>query len=314
MLDIRIKCEKSLLENLDLEENGYVQINGKNNYLLEKLQDLKAVRLSSGGTSLNTFIFLSKKGNIPLYFIGSVGNDKYLKILENELDILNIKYSFEIFDNNRTAKCFVLLNGRQRSLVTDLGASTCLSLKYVDTCLCNLPKNVFFYMSGFMIAAHLELSFHILDILKKNQLILNLSSYTLFSGSEYFFIKKYFDISNVVVGNFEEFYSFYKRVFGKEPINIRQILVELGYKNQTLICTDGGKDIYYTKNGKVYSSKIDKYLGDNVDTCGAGDAFAAGILYGFYKKYSIEEIIQIGKDWSEEYILENTKMIQELIF
>lgn len=72
---------------------------------------------------------------------------------------------------------------------------------------------------------------------------------------------------------------------------------------QTVAITLGSKGCYIADNKKTYTAKA--YTAKAVDTTGAGDAFAAGFLYGLLKEKNIQICAKIG-NWTASKCITKT--------
>lgn len=75
-----------------------------------------------------------------------------------------------------------------------------------------------------------------------------------------------------------------------QELSARDAALELAQLCSTVIVTDGSKGSYITALGELHT--IPPHWSSNapVDTCGAGDAYAAGLLYGFLRGFSIRQM------------------------
>ena len=66
-------------------------------------------------------------------FMGSVGNDKYAKIIVEKADEIGLKTLFQVKHNASTATCAVLLTDQNRSLVAHLAAASQFTEDYLES-------------------------------------------------------------------------------------------------------------------------------------------------------------------------------------
>jgi sugar/nucleoside kinase (ribokinase family) len=99
-------------------------------------------------------------------------------------------------------------------------------------------------------------------------------------------IKKQIQLADVFFSNLDEA----KRITGEEnPFNALEVLSEYA---PTVIIKLGRDGAICKSNGEIFVSRGLKV--DVVDATGAGDCFAAGFLYGWLEKKTIDECLKIG--------------------
>lgn len=311
IIDFVYAVDDSLLMKL----NG----NGRTNGYLELKDDILAPMVKnrnfkkrSGGTSLNTMNLLARKSDIPLKVIGAVGNDENGKYLESVLAENNIDYSLEVVKGQKTARCNVFLSNMQdRFLLTNLGAATCLSDAYIDKHKACLLKSKIVYFSMFIVLKQKKIQKLIAEEIKDQILVINLSDANIIKTN-----KKVttlcFEKADYIVGNRDEVASLYSIIFegmGGEftPESF------LTFKSKKIIVTNGNQPTYYLSDEIMETSECSQFHNLTIDTNGAGDSFAAGLVYGIYHNFSLKESIMTGHEWAHEHIIKNSKNIAELI-
>jgi adenosine kinase len=234
---------------------------------------------------------------------GSVGTDAEGEIYEEMMASEGVIGFYEYCDEP-TAQCLVLVNGKNRSLVTKIGAANCLTQNILDTAICNKALNSaeIFYIAGFSLSLEKCVVQRFVEASKNKTLVLNLSAP--------FVSEKFCDIINpiigqadFVIGNESEVNAFVKpKEFNQEKddeVKAKYFASKLFTKNsnQTLIVTRGENSILLvTVNTleKIEVPKID--VKDIKDTNGAGDAFVGGFISKLAEGKTIRECIEYGID------------------
>ena len=96
-----------------------------------------------------------------------------------------------------------------------------------------------------------------------------------------------------IIVNRDESEAFFNIEAKSKPLNfLAKKWIQSGVQN--VVVTDGSHSIYYANDqGENFEKK--PYLSSVVkDVTGAGDSFAAGIIYGFMKDFSAEECVVYG--------------------
>jgi sugar/nucleoside kinase (ribokinase family) len=148
---------------------------------------------------------------------------------------------------------------------------------------------------------------------RSQRLCLNLSAPSLYGSNSLPILKEVYEKADCILGNFDEFKSFYKNISGKDAADIDVVVRELTMGEKIIVCTNGGDPIVYS-DGMVFGIlPVEKIESKNIDTCGAGDAFAAGFLSSYYNdRAGLENNIQVGHQWAKEFIEQNSKLLKDL--
>lgn len=126
LLDVIAKVNDEFLLKYDLLKNNATLIDETKKNLYEELENCS---YNAGGTSANTARILQwLSRNNTAYFVGAIGNDDYGKIFQEVIRKAGVTCLLQQYDLLPTGKCAVLINDKNRSLCTDLGAS--ISLKF----------------------------------------------------------------------------------------------------------------------------------------------------------------------------------------
>ncbi|MDC3063992.1 adenosine kinase [Alphaproteobacteria bacterium] len=279
IVDILVKVEDSFLKLNNLSKGSMSLVNHEefNNILL----NLSQYQIKSGGSAANTAVGYSSFGGQSLFF-GSVAKDAFGFSFEKDLNDQGIQFLSceDDFSNKKTSKSLILVSqDGERTMCTHLDASVSLSLKNFDPSV--FGNNNILYLEGYLFDKK-ETKQAMIDLCKiaqkKNSPIcLSLSdSFCVERHREDFFslIKNYV---NILFGNEQEIIALFN---GKDTGKVNSIV-------ETAIVTRGSEGANIFKgNNKVFIPPI-KGL-NVVDTTGAGDLFAAGFLFGFSNKLSLE--------------------------
>ncbi|GMF01206.1 unnamed protein product [[Candida] boidinii] len=124
LLDLQVDVEKSYLDKYDLKENDAILVEEKHMPVFDEVLKMDGVKLVAGGAAQNTargaqYVL---PANSVLYF-GSVGKDVYADKLSEANKSVGLTTSYMVQDDIATGKCAALINGQNRSLVTDLAAA-----------------------------------------------------------------------------------------------------------------------------------------------------------------------------------------------
>lgn len=246
--------------------------------------------------------WIVKKKNVAVFF-GCVGKDEHAKILEERArqDGVNVRYQKK--EDHRSGKCAVLITGKHRSLIADLGAANHFTEDHLTESENQkiLQGANFYYISGFFLTVSPPSIMTVAKVAleRSKPFIMNLSAP---------FISQFFkDPLNAVLpyvdilfGNESEAVTFSKEQnFGTENLKeIGQKMVELpklSSKKRVVIITQGHDPVLLFDNDTIREFPVKELKeSDIVDTNGAGDAFVGGFLAQFIQGKPYEDCIKCG--------------------
>lgn len=115
-LDIIAKIDGERIQKYQFENYDHVRFDHK--ILDDDLKDIQKIYKLGGSitNTLRTIKWISP--NLNLLFIGNIGEDANGKILKRQIEEEEIRTHFWVTKVN-TAKCYVLIHGDVRTLVTD---------------------------------------------------------------------------------------------------------------------------------------------------------------------------------------------------
>jgi len=254
------------------------------------------IKLSCGGTA-NVAVWASRLGS-NVGFLGKIGNDPlgelYKKTLMNE-NVLD----YTIIDSlNSTSINISLVDSEgNRTMITNRGANNNLNrfdiIKQKEKILnCNIV-----FISGYLLqskSGRKAIKFLLNKLINKNMKIwFNPGAYNIIDIDIYrdLFINKF----DVLILNYKEAKS-----LTNETVE-NKILSKLKNYAKTILITKGSEGCLAMNGSKTFyipSKKVENVT----DTTGAGDAFAAGLIYGKMKSMAIHESCEIAHNTAAEVI------------
>ena len=262
--------------SMQLVEQDFVKDISKASEKFDKIQ-------SSGGSAANTIHGLARLG-VDSGFIGKVGEDELGDFFHYDMKKSNIEPKLLRTRTDSGRAVALISPDSERTFATFLGAAIELSPEDLKT---EFFKGFdFLHVEGYLVQNH-ELLKRASDLAKENglKISLDMASYNVVEDNIEFlksYIKDYVDI---IFANEEEAKSF----TGKEP---EEALEDMASQCEIAV-VKVGKDGSYIKSGdKKY--KAEPVKANPVDTTGAGDAYAAGFLYGLVKGFDLDKCGQIG--------------------
>jgi sugar/nucleoside kinase (ribokinase family) len=303
MVEIVLEAEDS-----HLKEFGIIKGTGK--AVSNEEQDKILIRYgksskTAGDSTANTLSALSILGAKVIY-VGKIGDDEdgiiFDKTIRNDRFI-----SRTLKCDEKTGRCIVLVTpDKQRSFAYNLSAA--MEIKKEDILEEDIRESRIFHFTGYQLAEpNLKAAaLHALELAKKNGLLISFD----FADSREIkknlnewknVVDKYVDI---IFANEEEAFAFTGLKAEEAVKNIK--------KNAIVCIKLGEKGSIINNKGKILKIKAKK--ANAVDTTGAGDAYAAGILFGILRGIPLEKagelashisskvVEQIGARLKEEHI------------
>lgn len=251
----------------------------------------------SGGSAANTIALIAGlKGSAA--FIGKVANDQLGDVFAHDLKAMSVHFSTPRLENDDpTGRCFILVTpDAQRTMNTYLGAAAIFKESDVERDVVAQAKVS--YMEGYLFdkepakAAFRKVS----EIARQNgrQVALSLSDPFCVERHRKDFQDLVEHHVDIVFANEQEVMALYETDFesAKEIIRGKCDLVAL---------TRGPKgSVILTKDQTITIEPVEPT--ELKDTTGAGDAYAAGFLYGYTNDYSLKACGDLGTALATEII------------
>jgi len=253
-----------------------------------KLELIDRVELHSGGCAANTAIDLAKPG-LKVGLAGKLGNDPLGDFLlktyrKYDLDIRGVRRANKM---GTSATLVMVDSNGERSFLHAPGANKEFSLKDIDRSL--LTNCKILHIAGSFLLPKLDGQpiARIFQEAKKRKIITSLDTVWDAQGRWLKLIAPVFPYLDFFLPNLEEA----KMITGqRNPEKIANKLLGLGVKTVALKM---GKKGCYVANRKCIVTRP-AYQIKPVDTTGAGDAFAAGFLFGVIKGWPLARIVSFA--------------------
>ena len=295
IVDILSKISNETLNKLEIPKGSMQLVDEE--YSDKILKYIKDPSIISGGSAANTAVGFKSFGGI-CSFIGQIGNDKFGDLFSKDLNNSGVLFQDKDLQlPEKTSKSIVLVTpDAERSMNTFLGASNKFNIKSFDEQF--IINSSIIYIEGYLFdqPEAKEAIYYCCNLAKSHDKKIALSLSDLFCVDRHRidFLKLIYEYVDIIFANEEEIKSLYQSEL-KESIN--------NIKNNV----DFGAITLGSKGSVVFENKLE-YLVDPisvvklVDTTGAGDLFAAGFLFGFINKYSIEKCGHLGNKAASEII------------
>jgi sugar/nucleoside kinase (ribokinase family) len=284
LVDVLVQLDNDdIIQNLHFPK-GSMQLIGLSEIpkITEQINNLPAV-LVSGGSAANTIHGLASLG-ASCGYIGKVGKDELGQFYAKDLQdarVEDILYQ----SSTETGRAYTMISpDSERTFATYLGAAIELQASEINPSL--LKNYQVLHIEGYLVQ-NTSLIEKSLILAKEAGLTtsLDLASYNVVESNLDFLselIPKYVDI---VFANEEEAKAYTK----SEPENALKLLAS----QSKIAIVKIGKSGSLIQSGDTFT-RIQIEPVQSVDSTGAGDQYAAGFLYGFINKLSMEKCGRLG--------------------
>jgi sugar/nucleoside kinase (ribokinase family) len=292
LVDIQVQVEDSLLTELGLEKgNRYLTEHVRQEEILQRLlgsDSLDSARKTSklqtaaGGSAANTVHGITQLGG-RAGFCGKIANDElgalYAEHMRQSSVVLNEKPG-----QGMTGTCVVLISDdAQRTMLTCIGISGRIDYEDIDE---ELLRHIrYIYLEGYLFESECaaRTMLRTVAVAGKNgvKIALTASDVSCVDRHRDLLVQLIQNDVDLLFANAQE-----ARALSGADTN-EAAFRELSGWCEGVAVTDGEHGSLVSFNGEV--TKIPPHRVSAVDTTGAGDAYAAGLLYGITRGRTIKE-------------------------
>lgn len=293
--------------NMTVEE-GCVESHGLQKGLSLIIEDKKVEALintgtdvikTPGGPGANVAMGISLRGGSAA-MISKVANDDHGVFFTQRIQSHGIDYMPVISaDENASTTCVVVLTtpDKERSFASTNGASYTITPEDVDLTLINQAEIVYFDSYLWLSSSGIDTVHHAAAETKKSggRVAMALNDAGLIARNRLAFLALTISHTDILLGDQREFMA----LFG--TATLEETVASIKSLKLTASITAGASGAYVVENGTSTHIPAQK-IKEIVDTCGAGDQFAAGFLYGLAQGKSVVESGLIGAQWAADII------------
>jgi sugar/nucleoside kinase (ribokinase family) len=285
LIDVLTKVNDNLINTLQMDK-GIMQLIDKERRK-EILSNIPTPTLVPGGSCANTMVAMADFG-INVVYSGSISDDEFGNKFELELKKLGVTSNLTRKTLPTGSSIILISEDAERTQNTYLGACQEYSKEDIDEE--KLKQSKILYFTGFMwdTLSQKEAILRAIDIAKEND------------------VKIFFDVADpfAVNRNKEDFLNLIKNdvdfvfaneeeakaLMGKEDVfDAISDLMEIIPKGAVKL---GAQGSVVFENGLI--TNVPVFEVNAQDTTGAGDSYAAGLIYGLVKGYELERAGKIG--------------------
>lgn len=296
-VDINILAEDSHLENYGLPKGLSSPIG--TGRLAEILENARDITKTPGSPGANVAMGIALRGGSAA-MVGKIANDDHGNLISSRLRSHGVDYT-PVFpaDDQVITTCVVSLTtpDKERTFAFAGAAAYQLAPEDIDHTLIGEAKIAYFDSYLWLSETGQDTVHQAAQAARESgcKVALALNDAALVARNRDKFQTLASSCADILLGDRNEFMAFFGTKTLEETL---QAAVDLGC---TASITAGAAGAYVVENGKCVHIPVRKVV-KIVDTCGAGDQFAAGFLYGLAQGKTAEESGHIGAQWAADVI------------
>ncbi|MBR9705784.1 adenosine kinase [Candidatus Pacearchaeota archaeon] len=280
LTDITFKVSDEEIAHLGLKKGGWYSLNEINIQRFTRMFASKNPKYYVGGSPANTIINASILGlNTGLF--GSVGNDTQGDIYLGQIKKHNIEQFLKINEGS-TGVCYILVSPEgERTCIPSIGVAGKLSLPFD-----NLRKAKFFHTSGYELETDPRSA---LEAINHAKYIGAKVSFDMADASS---VKNQQTNLDKILPSVDILFTTEEEAKERTGYRGQRAIDELARICPIVAYKKGPKGAIVRQGREQHTIKA--YDVKKKNTCGAGDAFAAGFLYAHIKDMPLEECGHFG--------------------
>jgi sugar/nucleoside kinase (ribokinase family) len=286
LLDFMVDVDDAFLQKLGLTKGGMQLIDENRSREIFSLIAGMNIQTAPGGSSANTVAGVATLGGKGA-FIGRVADDEYGRVYIRKTEDSGVFSLISAGDGLTGHAITFITPDSERTFATHLGAA--LRLSHEDVDYSAIADSSILHLEGYLFEPEnlREICYKAMDTARQNGVLISvdLADPGLIGRIGDVFTDLLNNYADIVFMNEEEAHAFTgsrdKAALEKIPARCGIVIVKLGEKG-SIIRHSGG------------ITEISSYKTDVVNTNGAGDMYAAGVLYGITSGRTIESAGKIG--------------------
>jgi len=288
LVDIQFKVNPGTLAELGIEKGVMTLIDLERQQALFAALDQDPVASASGGSAANTMIGVSQFGGNAFYSC-LTGRDTWGDFYQRDLEKAGVTTSPDNRGEGTTGQCVVFITpDADRTLNTFLGISSAFGPAQLDAE--KIAASQYIYIEGYLLSSDngYEACREVQRIAREAGTAISLTLSDPFMVSAF---KERFE--SLVAEGVDLLFCNEDEAFAFSGTNERQAAVQaLGERSAIACVTCGADGALIAENSHIHA--IPGVPITPVDTNGAGDLFAGGVLYGLTHDLGVENAGKLG--------------------
>jgi sugar/nucleoside kinase (ribokinase family) len=305
IVDIQVRVEDSFLAELGLEKGNRYPTERSHqeeilrrllgSYSLESARKTGKLQTAAGGSAANTMYGISQLGG-RAGFCGKIADDRLGAFYAEDMRQSGVVFK-ESTGQGMTGTCVVLITeDAQRTMLTCLGVSGEIDYEDIDEEL--LKRSRYIYLEGYLFESEraARTTLRAVDVAGRNGVKIALSASDADCAGRHLdlLVPLIRNDVDLLLANARE-----ARVLSGADSNEAALQVLSGWCRGVAV-TDGKNGSCVSLDGET--TEIAPYSVSAVDTTGAGDAYAAGLLYGIASGRTIQQSATMASLFSAKVV------------
>jgi len=295
IMDLQVRCDDRFLTENGIDKGIMTLVDEeRQQQVLAALKD-HAVHYCSGGSAANTIVGIADLGGKSAY-AGKTGDDKFGNQYLNEMQKLGVGIEVTA-SQGQTGTCVVLITpDAQRTMLTHLGVSATLSENDIDAG--EIAKAKYVYVEGYLFAGEStkRAALKAIELAKAAgvKVALTISDPFLVNLFRDTFLELIRGPVDLLFCNRDEAAAL---IGNDDPVICAH---EIHKRCENVALTLGKNGSILMHEGEVIA--VEGVEVDAVDTTGAGDMYAAGVLYGITNGLSWKQAGHLGSHAASQIV------------
>jgi len=283
IMDLLAPIPEAFLEQVAGDKGGMLLVDhDEMKTILDRLPSVPAH--STGGSAANVTFNATRLG-LRTTFLGKLGNDEFAQRYRSQFENVGVDGSRFKRGELANARCLALVTpDAQRTMRTDLGAAMTLTPQEVQAA--DFVGCRHAHIEGYL-AFNRELADAALAAARQagTTVSLDLSSFEVVGASREWLFSQFKGGIDIVFANEDEIRALFPSRGNSSYEDLARELADLGVLAAVKVGADGAWLAHDGKTHRIEPVRVPEVL----DTNGAGDAWAAGFLYGYLHGWSLPD-------------------------
>ncbi len=291
LVDIQVQVEDEIFQELGVEKgNMYLTERSRQEQVLKRLlgagelslDDIsRQLQTAAGGSAANTVYGIVQLGGTA-GLCGAVADDVFGALYRRDMDASGVQFTPRI-GSGVSGTCVVLISSdAQRTMLTCLGVSSELAPDDIDVQM--LENSAYIYLEGYLFDSDMATE----TMQRAISLAKSAGVKVAFTASDAFCIERHRDTFLKLINEDVDllFANAQEAQALTDASDTDAALLKLSEVCAGVAVTDGGQGSILCLNGETV--QVAPHAVTALDTTGAGDSYAAGLLYGLTNGCSLE--------------------------
>ena len=287
IMDFLIQVHPNELLELDLNKGQFHLVDeNQSKKVLDRIKSSE-MKIAPGGSCANSLYGIAQLGG-SVVFCGKVGKDEHGMIYEQRMVDCGVKSCIGKIDTHKTGHAITFITpDSERTFVVHLGAS--IKLEKEDIFFDDLKDSKVLHVEGYQLedSKLRAVALHAMEFAKKNNIkvSIDLADPGIVKRNKQDMIKLVKDYADIVFANEDEA----KALTDKDAIDA---LNEISDMVEIAVVKIGKEGSLIKKGSELH--EIKPHTAKPLDTTGAGDMYAAGVLYGITHGLDLKQSGDLG--------------------